>query len=115
MGDEPSKDSKDYFGAPPTAKEVTKSLLSAVIPGQSSSQNKLNSSDGYASQDVQKQQQKQKPAVEMPGDSLGRVDVQFGDLDLQFGQPESVSPPPPSFSFGGGPGLGFLPNMNWTG
>jgi len=25
------------------------------------------------------------PAVEMPGDSLGRLDVQFGGLDLQFG------------------------------
>ena len=33
----------------------------------------------------QQQQQQQNPTVEMPGDSLGRLDVQFGGLDLQFG------------------------------
>lgn len=31
------------------------------------------------------------PAVEMPGDSLGRLDVQFGGLDLQFGGSGSAS------------------------
>ena len=28
--------------------------------------------------------QKQNPVVEMPGDSLERLDVQFGDLDLDL-------------------------------
>ena len=59
LGDKSSKDSKDYIGAPPTAKEVNKSLSSAIIPGQSTTGSKLNSSDGYASQDVRKQQQQQ--------------------------------------------------------
>ena len=65
LGDKSSKDNKDYIGAPPTAKEVNKSLSSAVIPGQSTT--KLNSSDGYSnsSQDVRTtrppQQQQQQP------------------------------------------------------
>ena len=31
------------------------------------------------------------PAVEMPGDSLGRLDVSFGGLDLQFGGSASAN------------------------
>ena len=49
------------------------------------------------------------PAVEMPGDSLGRLDVQFGGLDLQFGGgagSASSEAMTSGFEFGSTPGGG---------
>ena len=50
-----------------------------------------NAARGRMPPQSQQQQQKQNPAVEMPGDSLGRLDVQFGGLDLQFGGQTAAS------------------------
>ena len=41
-------------------------------------------------------------AVEMPGDSLSNLDVQFGGLDLQFGAGSNNENNSTNFDFGAG-------------
>jgi len=47
-------------------------------------------------------------AVEMPGDSLSNLDVQFGGLDLQFGGSNNDSNSSTNFDFNAAPGPGGL-------
>ena len=59
-------------GGPPQSQAATKPASQGVVGGRSNA-NRMPQASAKI------------PAVEMPGDSLGRLDVSFGALDLQFG------------------------------
>lgn len=57
----------------PQSQAASKPASQGVVGGRSAASNRMPNTTAKI------------PAVEMPGDSLGRLDVSFGALDLQFG------------------------------